>query len=81
MTYRKRPDLAPHVKEVLGEELRLSREAVQIAETAFKIRIFVAVEQGMTTQEVADALGLSQAAASKYRIQGEALYSERRSGD
>ncbi|MBX9392247.1 hypothetical protein K4749_01200 [Streptomyces sp. TRM72054] len=77
MTYRKRMEWPPHVRQMLGEELRLAHEAARAAEAAFKIRMYVAVEQGVTTQQIADKLGISQATASKYRIQGEALYQER----
>jgi DNA-binding NarL/FixJ family response regulator len=68
----------PYIRALLGEELRLSYEAAAAAETAFKIRVYVAVEQGVTTQEIADELGVSQSVVSKYRIQGEALYRKRR---
>ena len=81
MTARKRMDWPPHVRELIGEELRLSYEAARAAETAFKIRIYIAVEQGVTTREIAEALGVSQTAVSKYRMQGEAAYRERRAGE
>lgn len=77
MSARKRVDWPPHMREMLGEDLRLSYEAAQAAETAFKIRIYIAVEQGVTTQEIADALGISQTSVSKYRIQGEAAFTAR----
>lgn len=78
MTGRKRVEVPPHIRALLGEELRLSYEAATAAETAFKIRVYVAVEQGVTTQEIADELGVSQSVVSKYRIQGEAFYRKRR---
>jgi DNA-binding CsgD family transcriptional regulator len=62
------------VRELLVEELRQSHAAAQAAETAFKMRVYLAVEQGATTQEIADELGISQTSASKYRMQGEALH-------
>ncbi|CAM5620811.1 hypothetical protein [Streptomyces aurantiogriseus] len=77
MTYRKRMEWPPHVRQMVGEELRLAHEAAQAAEVAFKIRVYIAVEQGLTTREVAEHIGISQAAASKYRIQGEAAYRAR----
>ncbi|MFI0233130.1 hypothetical protein [Streptomyces sp. NPDC017086] len=64
------------MREAIGADLRLAQETARAAETAFKIRVYLAVEQGLTTQQVADDLGISQAAASKYRIQGEALHEE-----
>ncbi|MGW0088258.1 hypothetical protein ACWDWS_04485 [Streptomyces sp. NPDC003328] len=43
----------------------------------FKVRVYLAVEQGVTTRDIASRLGISQAAVSKYRIQGEAAFRER----
>lgn len=77
MTGRKRVDWPPHVRVLLGEDLRLSYEAARTAETAFKIRVYIAVEQGLTTSEVAEDLDLSQQTVSRYRMQGEAAYRER----
>jgi DNA-binding NarL/FixJ family response regulator len=65
------------VRVLLGEDLRLSYEAARTAETAFKIRVYIAVEQGLTTSEVAEDLDLSQQTVSRYRMQGEAAYRER----
>jgi len=77
VTGRKRIDWPSHVREAIGEDLRLTHEAAQAAEALFKTRVYLAVEQGLTTQQVADELGISQASASKYRMQGEAAYRER----
>jgi predicted transcriptional regulator len=78
VTGRKRVEWPPHIRALLAEDLRLAHQAAQAAEAAFKIRVYIAVEQGATTQQIADALGIGQSTASKYRIQGEALYQERR---
>lgn len=75
---RKRVDWPAHVHEMLGEDLRLAHEAAQAAEAAFKIRIHIAAAQGLTTRQIADHLGISQATVSRYRIEGEAAYRERR---
>lgn len=77
VTYRKRVEWPPRVREMLGEELRLAHEAVRAADDTFKIRVYIAVEQGLTTQEIADELGISQSVVSKYRIQGEAAFAAR----
>ncbi|MDL5205109.1 hypothetical protein [Streptomyces sp. ALI-76-A] len=77
MTARKRIDWPPHVREALHADVRLSYEAAQDADTRFKIRVYLAVEQGLTTAEVAEGLGVSQSVVSKYRMQGEAAYRER----
>lgn len=78
MSYRKRAEWPTHVPELIGEELRLAHETARAAEIAFKIRIYIAMEQGLTTREIAEAIGMSKAVISKYRIQGEALYQQRR---
>jgi len=80
VTYRKRVEPTPAVREALGEELRRSHEAARAAEEAFKIRVYLGVLQGVTTQEIADRLGISQSSASKYRMQGERLHQERQAG-
>lgn len=77
MAYRKKFEWPPHVREMMGEDLRVSYEAACVAKTAFKIRIYIAVEQGVTTREIAEKLGLSQAAVSRYRIDGEAAFAAR----
>lgn len=77
MTFRKRFVWPPHVREMLFEELRSAHEAALAAETAAKIRIYVAVEQGVTTQQIADKIGMSQATVSRYRIDGEAAFAAR----
>lgn len=77
MTNQKSDGPSPHVRGLLGEELRMAHEAARAADIAFKIRVYVAVEQGLTTRQVAEELGISQGGASKYRIQGEAAYRAR----
>jgi DNA-binding NarL/FixJ family response regulator len=77
MPYRKRVEWPPHVREQLIEGLRQSRAATRAAHTAFKITVCRAVEQGVTTREIANELGISQAAVSRYRVEGEAAYRSR----
>lgn len=77
MTRRQRIEWAPGVREELLARVGREHAAARDAETRFKIRVYLAVEQGLTTREVADALGISQTAASKYRMQGEAAHRER----
>ncbi|MBW8703743.1 hypothetical protein MBT84_29530 [Streptomyces sp. MBT84] len=74
MSGRRRVDWPAHVREAIGAELRFSHEAAQAAEVSFKIRVYLAVEQGLTTYELAEELGISQPAVSKDRIQGEAAF-------
>ncbi|MFF7096384.1 helix-turn-helix domain-containing protein [Streptomyces rubradiris] len=77
MTARRRVDWPPHVRKMIGEELRLTYEAAHAAEDAFKVRVYIAVEQGVTTREIATEVGISQQTVSRYRADGEALYRAR----
>jgi DNA-directed RNA polymerase specialized sigma24 family protein len=81
MAYKKRMEWPPHLLEAVLEDVRLSHEAVREADTRFKIRVYLAVEQGLTTREVGDALGIPQATLSRYRREGEAAYRDRRAAE
>ncbi|MFD3532010.1 helix-turn-helix domain-containing protein [Streptomyces sp. NPDC058664] len=60
-----------HVRSaVLDDLLLVHREAID-AEEREKIRIALAVDQGLTTSEIATRLGVSQSVVSKWRQQGE----------
>jgi transposase-like protein len=74
---RKRVDFPPHVRSAIAADLRLAQTIRVQAEATFKIRIHLATEQGLTTQEIADELGVSQAVVSKWRIQGEVALEQR----
>lgn len=74
MAYKRKFDWPQSVRDALLDEVWLEHAAALEAKKRLKIRIYVAVEQGLTTQEVASKLGISQASASKYRIEGEAAY-------
>lgn len=74
MSGRQRVEWAPDVREDLLAGVGRDHVAALEAETRFKIRVYLAVKQGLTTREVAEALGISQTAVSKYRMQGEAAY-------
>ncbi|MFF4834074.1 helix-turn-helix domain-containing protein [Streptomyces sp. NPDC001315] len=73
----RKAEWSPEVRAALQADLRLTYEAAQHAETLFKIRIYIAVEQGLTTREVAAELGMSQQTVSRYRIEGEAAFAAR----
>lgn len=81
MSYRKRVDWPEHVRQMLFEEVRQSVEEAQSARARFKRRVYLAVEQGVTTRGIADKIGVSQQAVSRYRIEGEAAYRERQAGE
>lgn len=77
MTGRRRVHWPLPVCEGLLASLSEEHASAREAKTRFKVRVYLAVEQGLTTQDVAATLGISQASASRYRIQGEAVYRER----
>lgn len=72
MAYRKKFDWPPEVRDALLDDVQLWHAAALEAETRLKIRIYMAVEQGLTTGEIAVKLGISQQTVSRYRIEGEA---------
>jgi predicted transcriptional regulator len=74
MAYRKRVEWPPHVRQALFEEVRQGIKDTRAARAAFKRSVYRAVEMGVTTREIAKTLGISQAAVSRYRIEGEAEY-------
>lgn len=58
-------------------DLLLTHEVALTAEENDKVRIYLAVEQGLDTREIADELGISQSAVSNYRRQGQAILERR----
>jgi response regulator of citrate/malate metabolism len=76
---KKKVDLPDHVRAAVLADVQLSYEQSLDADESAKIRIFLATEQGLTTQEIADRLRISQTSASKYRMQGEEAYRRRES--
>jgi hypothetical protein len=77
VSFRKRFEWPPHVRQMMYEDLCHGYLDARAAKEAFKIRVYIGVEQGVTTRQIADKLGISQASVSKYRIEGEALYQAR----
>jgi transposase len=72
--------LPDHVRSaVLDDLLLVHREAID-AEEREKIRIALAVDQGLTTKEIADRLSVSQSVVSKWRQQGEEARNRRLGG-
>lgn len=76
MSYRKRMDWPPRVRSLLLDNVRRSHEDALAADTALKVRIYITVQQGLTTREIAEHTGLSQTTISKYRIAGEKAHRE-----
>ena len=77
MPPRKRVTLPDHVRNAVLSDLALTKRRATEAEEDFKVRIYLGVEQGLDTYELAEELGLSQSAVSKYRGQGQAILERR----
>jgi transposase-like protein len=63
---------------VLADVELTHQQAIQ-AEENDKIRIYLASEQGLTTYDMAQRLGVSQSVVSNWRRQGEEAYKRRES--
>ena len=77
MPPKKRVDLPDHVREAVLGDVGLSYQSALDAEENSRIRIYLATEQGLTTQEIANQLGISQTSASKYAREGKEAYLRR----
>lgn len=81
MPPKKRITLSDEVREAVLEDVALSHEQAIDADKREKIRIFLATEQGLTTYEIAERLGVSQSVVSKWSRQGEQARDRRRGED
>lgn len=71
MPPKRKIQLPDHVRGAVLRSVGLAHETSIQADERFKVAIFLATEQGLTTYEIADKLGVSQAVVSKWRRQGE----------
>lgn len=69
--------LPDHVKSALLEELDLVHKAAVQADESDKIRIYLATEQGLTTYEIADQLGVTAQTVSNWRTRGREMREKR----
>lgn len=79
MPPKKRVDLPDHVRAAVLADVELTHQQAVSAEENDKIRIYLASEQGLTTYELAQRLGVSQSVVSNWRRQGEEAYLRRES--
>jgi DNA-directed RNA polymerase specialized sigma subunit len=77
MPPRKRVDLPDHVREAVLADIALTHAQALDAEERDKIRIYLGTEQGLTTREIADEVGLGQTSVSKYAREGKEAYERR----
>ncbi|MEF9521304.1 helix-turn-helix domain-containing protein [Streptomyces sp. RB13] len=73
MSYRKRID-PERARAAILADVQLMHDEAMKARRRMKIRIYLAAQQGFTTREIAATVGISQAAVSRYRIDGEAAF-------
>lgn len=76
---KKRVDLPEHVRAAVLADVHLDYVSAADALERSKIRIYLATVQGLTTYEIADDLGVSQAVVSKWSRQGKEIYDRRES--
>lgn len=78
MPPKKKVNLPDHVREAVLDDVQLSRRVSEESDATYKIRIYLATEQGLTTYEIADSLRLAQQSVSRYARQGQELYEARK---
>lgn len=74
MPPKRKIDLPDHVRKAVLSDVQLSQRVAAESEASYKIRIYLATEQGLSTREIAEELGFSQRAVSNYAQQGQELY-------
>lgn len=79
MPPKKKVDLPDHVRAAVLADVELTHQQAVQAEQTDKIRVYLAIEQGLTTYELAERLGVSQSVVSNWRRQGEEAYKRRES--
>lgn len=76
MPPRKRVDLPDHVREAVLSDVAITHQQALDADERDKIRIYLATEQGLTTDEIAEELKaagweISQQSVSRYARAGK----------
>ena len=74
---KKRVELPDHVREAVLDDIALSQQEAAAAEERLRIRVHLAVQQGLTTYEIAERLGIAQQSVSRWSKQGEEARSRR----
>jgi transcriptional regulator len=76
---KRKIDLPDHVRAAVLADVHLDYDSAADALERSKIRIHLAIEQGLTTYEIAEDLGVSQAVVSKWSRQGKEAFENRES--
>lgn len=82
MPPKRRVDLPDHVRAAVLADVELSYQQSVEFDEATKIRIYLATEQGLTTNEIAEGLmakgwEISQQTVSRYSRQGKEAFARR----
>jgi transposase len=82
MPPKKRVDLPDHVRGAVLADVALTHEQALEADERDKIRMYLALEQGVTTDEIAEELKargmeISQPTVSRYARAGKEIYVRR----
>jgi hypothetical protein len=75
---KKRVDLPDHVRTAVLEDVALTYQTALEADENSKIRIHLALEQGVTTRELEEELGVPQQTLSRWGRQGREALTRRR---
>jgi IS30 family transposase len=75
---RKKIDLPDHVRSAVLEDVALTYQSALNADEQSKIRIHLALEQGVTTRELEEELGVPQQTISRWGRQGKEALERRR---
>lgn len=77
MPPKKKVELPDHVRKAALADVKLSYRLSIEADESAKIRIYLGTEQGLSTYEIAEDLGVSQPVVSKWSRQGREAYERR----
>ena len=80
MPPKKKVDLPDHVRAAVLADVALTHQQALDAEERDKIRIYLALEQGVTTREIEEELRVPQATVSRWSRQGKEAWERREQG-
>lgn len=81
MPRRTKPELSPERREAMIRDLLFWAERERQAQMDKFDYVYMAVEAGMTTREIAEVYGVTSDTVSRWRRAGERERDRRRSGD
>jgi Trp operon repressor len=76
---KKKVELPDHVRAAVLADVALTHQQALDADERDKIRIYLALEQGVTTRELEESLGVPQATISRWGRHGKEAFEARES--